>query len=104
MTGAELQLADLRDPTAVEQVVRAVRPEAVYHLAPQASSRQSLDDAWGTIGTNLHAQTTLFDALLLAGLRPGCLVVGSSDEYGSPDSEHLPTDGIARSAQSHRTR
>ena len=83
--------ADLRDRLAVQTVVRVVRPEAVYHLAAHSSSRQSLEDPWGTIANNMRAQMTLFDALLAEGLRPRCLVVGSSEEYGAVGPEHLPT-------------
>jgi GDP-4-dehydro-6-deoxy-D-mannose reductase len=84
--------ADLSDRPAVERFVRETQPEAVYHLAAQSSPTESLSDPWATIGNNLLAQITLFEALLCAGLRPRVLVVGSSDEYGPVDPHDVPTN------------
>ena len=91
--GSSVQImeADLRDRPTVERFVRETQPEAVYHLAAQSSPAESLADPWGTIGNNLLAQITLFDALVSAGLRPRVLVVGSSDEYGPVDPGDVPT-------------
>jgi GDP-4-dehydro-6-deoxy-D-mannose reductase len=83
--------ADLSDRAAVERVVRAAQPEAVYHLAAQSSPAESMADPWATIGNNLLAQINLFEALLSAGLRPRVLVIGSSDEYGRVEPENVPT-------------
>jgi GDP-4-dehydro-6-deoxy-D-mannose reductase len=83
--------ADLSDRAAVERVVRAAQPEAVYHLAAQSSPAQSMGDPWATIGNNLLGQINLFEALRSADLQPQVLVVGSSDEYGRPDPENVPT-------------
>src|SRR5918912_953694 len=78
-----LYTADLLDRAAMEAALRDARPEAVYHLAAQSSAGESLTDPWATLSNNLHAQLTLFEALLAAGQRPRVLVVGSSDEYGN---------------------
>jgi GDP-4-dehydro-6-deoxy-D-mannose reductase len=83
--------ADLSDRAAVERVVQAAQPEAVYHLAAQSSPAESMADPWATIGNNLLAQINLFEALLSAGLRPRVLVIGSSDEYGRVEPENVPT-------------
>jgi GDP-4-dehydro-6-deoxy-D-mannose reductase len=86
----EMFTADLRDRTEVLNVAQTVRPDAVYHLAAQSSSSQSLADPWGTLANNLQAQLSLLDALLGAGLRPRVLVVGSSDEYGRVRPDQIP--------------
>ena len=83
--------ADLADREAVERLVREVMPEVVYHLAAQSSPAESIGDPWATLGNNLQAQMNLFEALLRSGQQPRTLVVGSSDEYGLPDPEHIPT-------------
>jgi len=85
-------LADLSDRPAVEGVVRDVGPEAVYHLAAQSSTGDSLVDPWATIGNNLLGQLNLFEALLAHNQRPKVLVVGSSDEYGHLRPEDVPTN------------
>jgi GDP-4-dehydro-6-deoxy-D-mannose reductase len=92
MASAHVFVADLSDRAAVERIVREAQPEAVYHLAAQSSPAESLSDPWATIGNNLLAQINLFEALLGANLRPRVLVIGSSDEYGRPDPEDVPTD------------
>jgi GDP-4-dehydro-6-deoxy-D-mannose reductase len=84
--------ADLQDRAAVEAVIREVQPEAVYHLAAQSSTGDSLVDPWATISNNLLSQLNLFEALLAAGLRPRTLVIGSSDEYGRVRPEEVPTN------------
>ncbi|HEY3060720.1 MAG TPA: GDP-mannose 4,6-dehydratase [Chloroflexota bacterium] len=85
-------LADLLDRAAVEGVVAEVRPDAVYHLAAQSSTGDSLVDPWATIGNNLLGQLNLFEALLAQDQRPRVLVVGSSDEYGHLKPEDVPTN------------
>lgn len=82
---------DLCDRPEVERVMREVRPEGVYHLAAQSSPAESISDPWATLGNNLLAQISLFEALLGAGLKPRVLVVGSSDEYGRVGPNDLPT-------------
>ena len=87
--------ADLLDRAEVDAAVRQARPDVVYHLAAQSSTGESLSDPWGTLANNLRGQMHLFEALLAAGLRPRVLVIGSSDEYGAPAPEHLPTSESA---------
>ncbi len=83
--------ADLRDRTAVEAVMRQARPDAIYHLAAQASVGESVADPWPTLSNNLQAQMNLFEAVLAADLRPTVLVIGSSDEYGRVRPDEVPT-------------
>jgi GDP-4-dehydro-6-deoxy-D-mannose reductase len=85
-------LADLSDRAAVEAVIRDSRPDAIYHLAAQSSTGDSLVDPWATLGNNLHGQLNLFEALLANNVRPRVLVVGSSDEYGHLRPEDVPTN------------
>jgi len=85
-------MADLSERQAVENVVREVCPDAIYHLAAQSSTGDSLVDPWATIGNNLLGQLNLFEALLAQNQRPRVLVVGSSDEYGHLRPEDVPTN------------
>jgi CDP-glucose 4,6-dehydratase len=54
---------DLRDATAVDAVVRAVRPSVVLHLAAQPLVRDGVRDPSGTFGTNVQGTTHLLAAL-----------------------------------------
>lgn len=84
--------ADLTDRAAVESVLEATRPEAIYHLAAQSSTGESYVDPWATIGNNLLSQLNLFEAQLATNQRPTTLVIGSSDEYGHVRPEDVPTN------------
>jgi GDP-4-dehydro-6-deoxy-D-mannose reductase len=84
--------ADLTDRAAIEDVTRELRPQAIYHLAAQSSTGDSLVDPWATLGNNLHAQLNLLESVLAVGDRARVLIVGSSDEYGRVRPEDVPTD------------
>lgn len=87
-----LLAADLLDRAALDSLVAEAKPDVVYHLAAQASTGESLEDPWATLGNNLRGQLNLFEALLTVGLRPRVLVVGSGDEYGRVRPDEVPTD------------
>jgi len=87
-----VHLTDLSDRAAVEQTVKDTRPEAIYHLAAQSSTGESLVDPWATLSNNLLGQLNLLEATLRQELRPRVLIVGSSDEYGHLRPEDVPTD------------
>jgi len=89
---SQMRHTDLSDRADVEQVLREVKPDAVYHLAAQSSPAESLAGPWATICNNLHGQLNLLEALLSAGQRPRVLVIGSSDEYGLVRPDEVPTN------------
>ncbi len=84
--------ADLNDPSAVLGALEAFRPEAIYHLAAQASIPRAWEDPGRTLYNNINAQLNLFQAALALRLEPAILVVGSADEYGRVHPEDLPVD------------
>ncbi len=84
--------ADLTERAAVEHVLKEARPEAIYHLAAQSSTGESLTDPWATLSNNLHSQLNLLEAQLTTKQRPTTLVIGSSDEYGHVTPEDVPTN------------
>jgi GDP-4-dehydro-6-deoxy-D-mannose reductase len=91
------QLAvELTDETAVETMLDEVAPEAIVHLAAQASVRRSFDAPIETILNNTLPILYILDRLKE---RPGAcrlLAIGSADEYGSvsaPDRLPLREDG-----------
>jgi len=85
-------LADLSEREAINKVINDTRPDAVYHLAAQSSTGDSLVDPWATIGNNLLGQLNLLEALRTQTNSPRVLVVGSSDEYGHVKPEDVPTN------------
>jgi GDP-4-dehydro-6-deoxy-D-mannose reductase len=87
-----VHLADLGDRGAVDTVINDTCPDAVYHLAAQSSTGDSLVDPWATIGNNLLSQLNLLEALREQRNHPRVLVIGSSDEYGHLRPEDVPTN------------
>jgi GDP-4-dehydro-6-deoxy-D-mannose reductase len=89
---AEVRLvhADLQDKDAVDAAVAQARPEAVYHLAGQASVAKSLDNPLDTLFNNVVGQVNLLEACARHVPATRILVVGSADEYGLIRPDDLP--------------
>ncbi len=60
--GEELTL-DIADRPAVQAAVEAIQPDLVFHLAAQALVRQSYDDPWHTLQTNVMGSASLLEAV-----------------------------------------
>lgn len=77
---------DLRDRPRVIEAVHVHRPDAVIHLAAQASPRRSWEDADETFAVNVGGVSHLLEGL---ADRPDTrvLLVGSAQEYGN-GTEH----------------
>jgi GDP-4-dehydro-6-deoxy-D-mannose reductase len=85
-----LVVADLREKQAVDAAVDQVRPEAVYHLASQASVARSLADPLDTLLNNVVGQVNLLEACAKHAPDARILVVGSNEEYGLTRPDELP--------------
>jgi GDP-4-dehydro-6-deoxy-D-mannose reductase len=85
--------ADLIDPAATEAVLRAARPEWVFHLAGYASNGNSFREPAAAWEGNLGVTRTLYDAIARTGLRPRILYVSSGLVYGDAGpGEHVFTE------------
>jgi GDP-4-dehydro-6-deoxy-D-mannose reductase len=85
-----LVVADLREKAEVDRAVEQVRPQAVYHLASQASVARSLADPLDTILNNVVGQVNLLEACARHAPEARILVVGSNEEYGQTRPDELP--------------
>lgn len=81
-TGVDVD-CDVREPAAVAQRVRALRPQALVHLASLSSVAESLSAAEESFAVNYLGARSVLEAV--RGEAPGCrvLLVGSSEVYGS---------------------
>jgi GDP-4-dehydro-6-deoxy-D-mannose reductase len=77
-----LHLLDLIDVAAVASVLRAAKPEWIFHLAGFANPKASFSDPDAAWAGNLGATRGLFDAVVRSGLRPRILCVSSGLVYG----------------------
>jgi GDP-4-dehydro-6-deoxy-D-mannose reductase len=88
---------DVRDAAVVLDRVAAWRPDAIVHLAGQASAGRSFDDPVGTFRVNAAGTWNLLESVRRAAPRARALVVGSADVYGSqPEGSRVGEDAPLR--------
>jgi GDP-4-dehydro-6-deoxy-D-mannose reductase len=84
--------AELSQPAVVHEVLQAVRPDYIFHLAAQPSPTVSRADPWFTLENNIRVQLNILEAVAQMGSTTRVLVVGSGDEYGVVWPNDLPID------------
>ena len=90
--------ADLRDATALRDLIDAARPSVVFHLAAQSVVRTGYAEPVETFSVNVVGTAVLLDAIRSAGLRCAVVVVSSDKCYanhedGRPFTEADPLGG-----------
>ena len=75
-----LRRVDLRNPQPVEDLLREVRPDRIYHLAGQSYVPASWQDPWRTFEINVRCQLNLMEAILTEELAARALIVASNEE------------------------
>lgn len=80
--GLTLHPVDLRDQAATAALIKALRPDQIYHLAAWARVRGSFESAWETLENNVRAQLNVILGCLDAGILPRMLIVSSGEIYG----------------------
>jgi GDP-4-dehydro-6-deoxy-D-mannose reductase len=94
---ASYRVLEVSDPDAVTAWVRETRPDAVAHLAAQASGADSLRDPAGTYRVNALGTLHLLEAVRREAPAAVVLLVGSADVYGSgAPGERLREDAPLR--------
>lgn len=85
-----LHESDLTDLSSVLTVLRAVRPDAIFHLASHANVRASFVYPQAVLSNNVLGTCNLFEAVRLAGLDPIIQHCSTSEVYGQVDPCHVP--------------
>jgi len=80
---ASFQTLDITDEAAFESWIRSREPDAVIHLAAQASGAVSLEEPRETYRINALGALNLLEAVRKIGSKTVLLIVGSSDIYGA---------------------
>jgi GDP-4-dehydro-6-deoxy-D-mannose reductase len=80
---------DVTDAAEVREVLRAARPEAVYHLAALSHVGRSWDAPEAVFRINAMGALNVLRACIDAGVER-VLVAGSADVYGVVGSDDLP--------------
>jgi UDP-glucose 4-epimerase len=79
--GVEAHAVDLADADAVHRLVRAVRPEWVFHLAARVTGNRQLEHAAALLLGTLAPAVHVLDALARAGCER-LVIAGSMEEPG----------------------
>ncbi len=81
---------ELRDTVAVENTIRDIRPDYVFHLAAQSFVPTSWVSPIDTIQNNIISQLNIFEAVRSLGLETVIQLACSSEEYGHVNPEEVP--------------
>jgi CDP-glucose 4,6-dehydratase len=98
LLGGAVGAVDVRDLGAVEDRVRAVGPEVVFHLAAQSLVRPAFADPIETYETNVLGTANVLEAARSSSSPPVIVVVTSDKVYapssgGEPHTEDSPLGG-----------
>ncbi|MEZ5666634.1 MAG: GDP-mannose 4,6-dehydratase [Alphaproteobacteria bacterium] len=89
-----LHQGDLRDLNSLIELMRAVRPDRIFHLAAQSYVDQSFRAPADTLHTNVIGTTNLLDAVRICGPwdngGPRIHICSSSEVYGQVREDELP--------------
>lgn len=77
-----LHYADLRDEQSVRAVLRASKPDYVFHLAAQSFPKTSFDSPCDTLDTNVQGTVRLLEAVREFAPSAWVHVCSSSEVYG----------------------
>jgi len=85
--------ADLRDPVALRAAVAAAQPQAIVHLAGQASAARSFQAPEETFRVNALGTWHVLEAAEHVAPRARVLVIGSGEVYGpQPEGSRVAED------------
>jgi GDPmannose 4,6-dehydratase/GDP-4-dehydro-6-deoxy-D-mannose reductase len=82
--------AELRDLASLVTLLRAVRPDRIFHLAAQSYVTSSFLAPTDTLHTNVIGTTNLLEAARIVGLDARIHVCSSSEVYGQVTREEIP--------------
>jgi len=86
----ELIDCDIRDLSSVQNLLDHSVPDYIVHLAAQSFVAASWQAPAETLSTNIIGQVNLLEALRARRAHARCLIIGSSEEYGSVEQYELP--------------
>jgi GDPmannose 4,6-dehydratase/GDP-4-dehydro-6-deoxy-D-mannose reductase len=86
----EVHECDLRDFSSVLAVLRAARPDVIFHLASHANVRASFTTPLAVIDNNVMGTANLLEAIRAAGIDPVVQLCSTSEVYGQVFPDEVP--------------
>lgn len=81
---------ELKDPHSVDELIKTVRPDYIFHLAAQSFVPTSWNSPAETLTANQIGQVNLFEAILKYEVDCTIQIACSSEEYGLVYPEEVP--------------
>lgn len=81
---------ELRDPFSVEHLIKAIKPDLIFHLAAQSFVPTSWNSPIDTIHNNVAGQVNIMEALRRFDVSCKMQVACSSEEYGHVEPHETP--------------
>ncbi|CAM5790904.1 MULTISPECIES: GDP-mannose 4,6-dehydratase [Brevibacillus] len=81
---------ELKDPRSVDEMIKAVKPDYIFHLAAQSFVPTSWNAPAETLIVNQIGQVNLFEAILKHQLDCTVQIACSSEEYGQVYAHEVP--------------
>ncbi|MEO0092193.1 MAG: GDP-mannose 4,6-dehydratase [candidate division WOR-3 bacterium] len=87
----KLYECDLRDAVSVNNVLKQVKPDMIFHLAAQSYVPMSWTAPAETLTTNIIGELNIFESVRNLGLKDCRIqIAGSSEEYGQVFPSEVP--------------
>ena len=81
---------DLRDSRSMNELIREIKPELIFHLAAQSYVQTSFEAPIDTLETNIIGTVNLLEAVRQAKIEPRIHICSSSEVYGQVQPNEVP--------------
>lgn len=86
----EVHECDLLDFSSIFNVLQAVKPDVIFHLASHANVRAGFTTPLAVLNNNIMGTANLFEAVRSAKLDPIIQLCSTSEVYGQVDPVNVP--------------
>jgi GDP-4-dehydro-6-deoxy-D-mannose reductase len=90
LANAKIYDCDILQKEQIEQVLKTIRPNYIFHLAAQSSVAHSWKNPGLTIDVNVKGCVNVLDAIRTLDYKPRVLLIGSGEEYGHIQQAECP--------------
>lgn len=81
---------NLLNKKEVEETIKSINPDHIYHLAGQSAVGLSWKNPTLTIDVNVNGTINILESVRESNINTKVLIIGSSDEYGIIKAEECP--------------
>ena len=82
--------ADIRDFSSMQNLIKSVEPQYIFHLAAQSFVKLSFSAPGETLMTNITGNLNILEAVRQLNIDPIIQIAGSSEEYGLVKEDEVP--------------